>query len=213
MSDFENVSEVRKLGLRYSIFRLLLWLFLGMMVLDVVLAYSIYGDLSNIPDFGLKFLDSISMWAIEDDTWFMSIPTIVISMACYIAYGFFFQRAMYNTWKQDIEDVTVQPFATWAWHFVPIASFFMPFRGVAQVYRGSLNPQETDKTGISLLRYWWAFWLIISMLDVLEEYVVGISNLVSMKFYIIVSMANIITAIFLLEIIKRIYEGQRKNFY
>ena len=54
--------------------------------------------------------------------------------------------------------------AVW-WHIVPIASLFMPFRAMRQIFNSSTRPvRELDAPAPRLLVWWWAAWLVNSTL-------------------------------------------------
>lgn len=63
------------------------------------------------------------------------------------------------------EGLTVSPGWNVGWFFVPIANLYKPFEGVEQVWRASKNPEDWRAAEIPAhLRWWWAFWLLTSIL-------------------------------------------------
>lgn len=68
-------------------------------------------------------------------------------------------RAMKNLRVMGYK-TTVSPGWTIGWHFIPFALLWMPFTGMAQIWRGSVHgaPTGNNKLPISM-RLWWACWL------------------------------------------------------
>ncbi len=76
-------------------------------------------------------------------------------------------RAAKNARALGAQGMTVSPGWCAGWFFVPIASLFMPFKGVCEIYKASepavppANPEGWKGVPVpALLGAWWAFWII-----------------------------------------------------
>ena len=69
-------------------------------------------------------------------------------------------RAMKNV-RQSGYVTTVSPGWAVGWYFIPVAFLWMPFRGMAQIWRATFERAPTGKTALpSTMRWWWAFFLL-----------------------------------------------------
>lgn len=76
-------------------------------------------------------------------------------------------RAAKNARALGAQGMSVSPGWCAGWFFVPIAFFFMPFKGVSEIYRASepgvhpANPEGWKGVPVpGLLLAWWGFWVI-----------------------------------------------------
>ena len=213
MPDEKKIRTIKPLGFRYGLFRFFIWLYVAIIALSAVIAYAEYGDFSDAPALIAEFYTQLRVLS-YGDAFFVALVLAVLGLvACFVAYALFFQRAMHNVWAKDVDDVTVQPFAMWAWYLVPFANLLMPYRGVSQVYKGSINPDDPSSVNVLLVRYWWAFWLLANIIENLDEYLIGFSASAATIYLIGVVVCYTISSLLLLELIKNVYEGQKRNFF
>jgi len=90
----------------------------------------------------------------------------------YLIAGFLTLKWIYRVSKNAhvlASGLTVS--APWAvgWYFVPFANLFMPFRAMREAWQASEGPQAWRSVPVpSLLRWWWALWLIGNMISSLS---------------------------------------------
>ena len=61
--------------------------------------------------------------------------------------------------------MTITPGWAVGWHFVPFASLVKPFHAVVEIWKVSANPNDPESVlwPETLLRSWWALWLIANI--------------------------------------------------
>lgn len=91
---------------------------------------------------------------------YASLAYFVVLLLSAAIIGLWTYRAMKNLRAMGYK-TTVSPGWTIGWHLVPIACTLMPFRGVAQIWRGYIGgaPTGDDQLPVSM-RFWWASWLL-----------------------------------------------------
>ena len=74
-------------------------------------------------------------------------------------------RTNSNAWAAG-GDMTVSPGWNVGFFFVPIATWWKPFQGVRETWQVSHQPEDPESVDVpSVLRMWWACWLVTSILD------------------------------------------------
>ena len=92
--------------------------------------------------------------------------TVIAGLAMLAVAGIAVLRwiAMTNRNAQAWSDqVTITPGWAIGWFFVPVACFFVPFRGVSETWRATVAPADIHSVPVPpLLRWWWGLWLAMS---------------------------------------------------
>ena len=97
--------------------------------------------------------------AVDSFTQIAAVAYFIAFVWSAIVIGRWTYRAMKNLRDMGLE-TTVSPGGTIGWHIVPIALLWMPFRGMAQIWRGSIHGAPTGDSSLpASMRLWWAAWL------------------------------------------------------
>lgn len=89
-----------------------------------------------------------------------AIAFLIVFLWSAVVIGRWTYRAMKNLRAVGYE-TSVSPAWTVGWHFIPVALLWMPFRGMAQIWRGSIHGAPTGNNQLpTSMRLWWASWLI-----------------------------------------------------
>ena len=95
---------------------------------------------------------------------------IIVHILTIIIFCFWIHRAMNNSWYiksqnqaciLDSKHPLITPGWAIGWFFIPIAMLWMPFKGMYQIWQITFN----NKLGVVLLRFWWAAFLIASLIS------------------------------------------------
>ncbi len=133
-----------------------------------------------------------------------------------IVVGRWTYRAMKNLREMGLE-TTVSPGWAVGWYFIPIALLWMPFRGMAQIWRGSVHGAPLGDSRLpALMRVWWACWLVGNWLSfaAFRTQETGLTTedfglvQTAMGIGIVGSTSHIISAAFLLTIMKKVSRAQ-----
>ncbi|MEZ5997471.1 MAG: DUF4328 domain-containing protein [Hyphomonas sp.] len=145
-----------------------------------------------------------------------AIAFLLIFIWSAIVIGRWTYRAMNNLREMGYE-TTVSPGWTIGWHFIPVALLWMPFRGMAQIWRGSVyGAPMSDGRLPGAMRFWWATWLLGNWLSFgafrMQESGFAMNELdvvqMALGVGIVASGLHIVSAILLLGIMKRVTEAQ-----
>lgn len=129
-----------------------------------------------------------------------------------VVIGRWTHRAMKNL-REMGHETTVSPGWTWGWHFIPFALWWMPFKGMAEIWRGSVHGAPSGNAGLpGSMRIWWATWLIGNVLSFaafrMQETGMEIENFelvqASMGIGIVGSGLHIVSAILLVGLMKQV---------
>lgn len=92
-------------------------------------------------------------------TQYAAVAYLIVFAWTAIVVGRWTYRAMKNLRGMGYE-TTVSPAWAVGWHFIPIALLWMPFRGMAQIWRGSIHGAPIGEAKLpASMRLWWACWL------------------------------------------------------
>lgn len=140
-------------------------------------------------------------WQIGDvylvDQLFMSSAAVLlVSM---VLNSFWIYQAHRNMWVRSDENMEISPGWAIGWYAAPIANLFKPFQAMRELYRMSLQEDDTDAP--PLLWAWWIPWLLSGFIGFGsdEEYTL---------FDIAAGMFTIVSAICLMLIIRRVTKAQ-----
>lgn len=102
------------------------------------------------------------------------------------------------------------------WYFIPIMSFFVPYKGMQELWKVSKNPQNwKNEHASSAVKWWWFFWLL-SNLILAGPYIMASQSIHSVKhdllFIISGSVGQAICAFLLIIIITHINKMQKDAY-
>ena len=165
MSD-NNTDGLRPIGKIWGFFR---WSLIGYIIastlmvlsnihLHIFLLRAFEGEapIPNIESEGL-FLDAHQA--------IIAISTLVMVVLAFVSYARFFQRSMYNARLLEPNENTVSPMGMWLWNIVPFASFWMPFKGVRQVWDIMRANAGEEQNYPATFGIWWILWVISSIIS------------------------------------------------
>jgi hypothetical protein len=103
------------------------------------------------------------------------------------------------------------------YYFIPIACLALPYQAMKEIWQASTNPVNWEKcAGSSLLGFWWAFWLITSILGQIY-FRLGLHqkdtlNALAIKTWVEIAhdIGDIILCILAFFVIKTIYGKQKR---
>ncbi|PVE59442.1 hypothetical protein DC429_03300 [Arthrobacter sp. TPD3018] len=98
----------------------------------------------------------------------INLPTSALSGIAFCIAGFAILRWILVTnrnahgFAQDSGDqMTVSPRWSIGWFFIPFANFYMPFKGVSETWRATINPRDIAAVEVPwALRLWWGLWIV-----------------------------------------------------
>lgn len=147
---------------------------------------------------------------------YAAIAYLLIFAWSAIVIGRWTYRAMKNLRSMGHE-TTVSPGWAVGWHLVPIAWLWMPFRGMAQIWRGSIHGAPTGEAALpAAMRLWWAAWLFGNWFS-FGAFQMQESGLASENFElvqtalglgIVGSGSHIVSALLLLGLMKKVTRAQ-----
>jgi hypothetical protein len=91
-----------------------------------------------------------------------SFPTVGIFLVCMFLVARVTYRMMRNLHQLGSGHVTIGPFWSVGWYFIPFANLVMPVRAMGEIWRGTFAeaegepPREPD----GAIGWWWACWLL-----------------------------------------------------
>ena len=148
-----------------------------------------------------------------------NIAFLLIFAWSIIVIGRWTYRAMKNLREMGYE-TTVSPGWAVGWHFVPIALLWMPFRGMAQIWRGSVHGAPTGDANLpGAMRMRWATWLVGNWLSYggfqMQEAGLTGDDLevvqIALGIGVVGSGLHIVSAILLLGLMKQVTNAQENQ--
>ena len=129
-----------------------------------------------------------------------------------ISFLMWVNRASKNLASIGVENQIFGPLAAVVWWFVPIASLWMPYRVVAEIWTGS-HPQKHPPPPILIL--WWLAWVISNFVAAMVWTIPSDSTdttinqlILQRRFELVSDMISIPDAVLLIWLIWRITHGQ-----
>lgn len=157
------------------------------------------------------FVDNLSLYS--------DFAFLIVFAWSGIVIGRWTYRSMKNLRAMGY-DTTVSPGWAVGWHFIPVALLWMPFRAMAQIWRGSIDGTPTgDATLPGSMRIWWACWVLGNGISFsafqMQESGLAIDDFEQVKLGLgaemLSSAMHIISALLLMSIIKRVTAAQQEN--
>lgn len=134
-------------------------------------------------------------------------------VVCVIAVSMWTHRAMTNLHILRSPAVEMSPNWAVGWYFIPIASLFKPFQGMAQIWEGSLAAAKQALENRGRLNWWWGTWIASNIISNGSIRVFGLSPegdayLTSLYFDILSAVLSLFATWFLLKITRQVTEAQ-----
>jgi len=193
----------------------------------VVSAVTIFSDFASIGFIDQAFSGSFQSdaeldrqaTAVDAFTQYATVAYLIVFVWSAIVIGRWTFRAMKNLRGMGYE-TTVSPGWAVGWHFIPIALLWMPFRGMAQIWRGSIHGAPIGEAKLpSSMRIWWACWLFgnWASFGALRTQETGLATedfelvQAAMGIGILGSGLHIISALLLLGVMKKVSRAQSEQ--
>lgn len=102
----------------------------------------------------------------------IGLVQIVLFVGTVVAFLMWLHRARRNLPALHARDLRFSPGWAVGYFFIPILNLFRPYQAVKETWKASdpttLHPTAwKDSRGSSVLRWWWAFWLIMNWLGMI----------------------------------------------
>lgn len=190
----------------------------------LVLVVTVFADFASIGFIDQAFSGSFASDAeldrqatlVDTFTQYANLAYLIVFLWSAIVIGRWTYRAMKNLRGMGYE-TTVSPGWAVGWHFIPVALIWMPFRGMAQIWRGSVHGAPVGDTKLpSSMRIWWACWLLGNWASfaAFRTQQTGLATedfevvQAAMGLNILGSVLHIVSALLLLRIIKMVSRAQ-----
>lgn len=126
---------------------------------------------------------------------------------CAFTVARFTYRAMRNLYTVRSTVPDMSPGATVYWYFVPIATWFLPAKGMSEIHQGSI--EETGALNTSnLVSWWWGTWLGMSILSMVSNFMGRTDPLMSVAVGAVAILLGAASAFFLRKLVRRIRAAQ-----
>ena len=140
----------------------------------------------------------------------LALTGLVGFLICGVLFFVWSYQAM-SVAHQLFPSLTISPAGSIGWYFVPIASLWMPYRAMSDIWKGSARGAETPRA-TALLVSWWVLWLGRTILSWVERLTVQSAPDVSAILLLLACAAGIAGAVLLMIIIHRINTMQARRF-
>jgi hypothetical protein len=164
-----------------------------------------------------------------EETWvdmmqvLLSLLQILIFVATAVLFLMWIHRAYRNLSALGVSRLEYSP--TWAvgGFFVPFASLFIPYRVMKEIWVRSVSQVSaqtvtygTQGGSLSLLGWWWGFWIVSNFLDQAVFRMYGLTETPDMLFAIakveiIADAVSIVAAFLAIQVVKGISERQEES--
>ena len=164
-----------------------------------------------------RMLDEYAFEDATDDDYLLIIASSLVFLlyvaerALFIICAFtvarFTYRAMRNLYTVRSTVPDMSPGATVYWYFVPIATWFLPAKGMSEIHQGSI--EETGALNTSnLVSWWWGTWLVMSILSFISNFMGRTDPIMSIAVGIVSIVLGAVSAFFLRKLVRRIRTAQ-----
>lgn len=178
-----------------------LWTGFAVYVLSVFSAFVNINILSGYP----------SRADFEDYYFLQDIVNVIQSVTFIIAaivFSMWLYRMNYNAHGFSEKPMRFTPGWSVGWYFVPIFNLFRPYQVMCELWKVSHNPRQSHATeGPSLLKEWWALWIISHFIYIF--YIVLDGDLIAISWFSILEYSIELRLYYLLiQIVRRISDAQ-----
>lgn len=102
-----------------------------------------------------------------------------------------------------------------AYYFIPILNFFVPYKGMKEIWRVSKKPHDwknTDNSVSPIVGWWWFFWITSWLIGIVSKQLGKSGDIFySMLTYCVHNLSLFFSAFFLLLIILKVQNMQNKQ--
>lgn len=208
--------------------RFFLYLFIIGGFLNTVFAvYSFYSwkDVEQGSILVSEALESIDLYSNYDALGSILHLTSSIILVFLVSVWIF--RANKNSRSLGAKNMKFTPAESIVWYFVPVFNFWKPYYAMKELFKTSVNPNDWENMNenrliLLLLLLWWWSWILsfsssqhyfqlVQKYSTVTDYTVA--NYIDLSQTLVgVTFSGLLSGIFLLIIINKIYASQMKNF-
>jgi len=210
-----TVSQERPLSGLFRHARLVVFLSVASAVALIVSDLNTMTFIQRVQDSTYRSQSALNAAAATVDGWTAMTNTIffIIFVWSAIVIGRWTYRAMANVRSSGLT-TSVSPGWAVGWYFIPVAFLWMPFRGLAQIWRGSHGHEPTgDALLPGAMRVWWAAFLLTNFAARLASTLSETEDLgrlqTSISVNILSHLAHILAALTILKIMRQITSAQQ----
>jgi hypothetical protein len=195
----------------------LIFLILSCGIFDLINAWSNYEQLLLFQDLnnGLTVDDSV-LERNEEREEIISICIFAIFIVTGIVFAKWTHQAVVNSRGFGSKSMKYTPGWAAAYYFIPIINIYKPYKVMMEVWKVSMNPNNWQNQGGTLLiSFWWYSWIIVGYVGIavskqffksetLEAYIQAY------QLYIAHDVANFIVALLAILVVNTIYNNQKR---
>lgn len=147
-------------------------------------------------------------------TYFIAALIMILAyIVCVVAVGMWTHRAMTNLHILRSPVVEMSPGWAVGWYFVPIASLFKPYQGMAEIWEGSLAAAKQPLVNRGRLNVWWGTWIVSNIISNGSIRLFGFepqgdAYVTSLYFDITAAVLALFATWFLLKITRQVTDAQ-----
>ncbi|MHC4755351.1 MAG: DUF4328 domain-containing protein [Planctomycetota bacterium] len=133
-----------------------------MAAIAVYSGYRQFNLLNDIKNGAYSSQEQMQADAYENDTrhTIIGICQFGVAIITGISFLVWVHRANYNVRKLGAQNMKFTPGWAVGWFFVPIASLWKPYLVMKEIWENSREPNDHDRSGITLLNIWWMLFLV-----------------------------------------------------
>ncbi len=142
---------------------LLVWLVFAMEIISLISAYFQYTLLQTVAQGGEVSMEAAN--ANDSREQIIAIIYLIVYLVSAVTFIQWFRRAYYNIHQLVPYCLNTEGWAAGSW-FVPILNLFKPYQIMKEIFSetnrllSGREETESRELSISLIGWWWAFWLI-----------------------------------------------------
>jgi len=145
----------------------------------------------------------------------VGVVIVLITLFCFFKWVY---RANYNLRRLGAARLKFTPGWSVGWFFIPIANIWKPYQVMKEISRVSSNPSDwAGRKGLSILSWWWGFWLISGYFSQVSFRMSmradGVNQLLSANVLTLISdVFDIPAAIITIILVGKLFEMQMTSF-
>jgi len=122
-----------------------------------------------------------------------------------------------NSHALGAKNMKYSPLGSIGWYFVPIFNYFKPYYAMKEIFQTSISSKDWENIPVSrYIWFWWSSWVLMWIItlkgfkDIFKS--LDESELSQSVSWFLTDFFSLISTIFLILIIREIYQYQKNNF-